>query len=315
MSTVETVRGPIDTADLGPTLLHEHIFVDGARGPRRTTRTCGVRATGTRKSASPTRSRSSAPFATRGSRRSSTRPPPVSVATSRAFSGSAEVDLNIVVATGIYAFLQLPNFLPTGPPRRLRSSSCARSKSESTTRGQGGLSQVLRRGARFDRRCSPHFRGDRSRGPRDRYPGDGAHERVGEDRADRARHADEARRRPDADRDRPCRRHQRPRLPPGDRRLGAALGFDRFNIPFFNPDADRVKTLAALVTEGYTSTDPSGPRRGVLLRLHDRRPELRGRDAGLPPYLPNILPQLLEAGVTQAQIDEMLTANAARFFA
>ena len=27
MSTVETVRGPVDVADLGPTLMHEHIFV------------------------------------------------------------------------------------------------------------------------------------------------------------------------------------------------------------------------------------------------------------------------------------------------
>ena len=27
MSTVETVRGPVDTADLGRTYMHEHIFV------------------------------------------------------------------------------------------------------------------------------------------------------------------------------------------------------------------------------------------------------------------------------------------------
>ena len=27
MPTVETVRGPVDTADLGPTLMHEHVFV------------------------------------------------------------------------------------------------------------------------------------------------------------------------------------------------------------------------------------------------------------------------------------------------
>ncbi len=27
MPTVETVRGPIDTADLGTTLMHEHVFV------------------------------------------------------------------------------------------------------------------------------------------------------------------------------------------------------------------------------------------------------------------------------------------------
>ena len=32
---------------------------------------------------------------------------------------------------------------------------------------------------------------------------------------------------------------------------GAILGFDRFNIPHFNPDADRIRTLLALLEEGY----------------------------------------------------------------
>ncbi len=27
MATVETVRGPVDTGGLGPTLMHEHIFI------------------------------------------------------------------------------------------------------------------------------------------------------------------------------------------------------------------------------------------------------------------------------------------------
>ena len=27
MAAIETVKGPIDTADLGPTLMHEHVFV------------------------------------------------------------------------------------------------------------------------------------------------------------------------------------------------------------------------------------------------------------------------------------------------
>ena len=32
---------------------------------------------------------------------------------------------------------------------------------------------------------------------------------------------------------------------------GAVLGFDRFNIPHFNPDEDRIRTLLALLEEGY----------------------------------------------------------------
>ncbi len=27
MTTIETVRGPVDTADLGRVLMHEHVFV------------------------------------------------------------------------------------------------------------------------------------------------------------------------------------------------------------------------------------------------------------------------------------------------
>ncbi|MCB1004335.1 MAG: hypothetical protein KDB35_09145, partial [Acidimicrobiales bacterium] len=27
MATIETVKGPLDTSDLGPTLMHEHVFV------------------------------------------------------------------------------------------------------------------------------------------------------------------------------------------------------------------------------------------------------------------------------------------------
>ena len=44
---------------------------------------------------------------------------------------------------------------------------------------------------------------------------------------------------------------------------GAWLGCDRFNIQHFNPDANRIETLVALVAEGYTdraSTSVTTPR-------------------------------------------------------
>ena len=48
----------------------------------------------------------------RASRRSSTRPRTASVASYRAWERiNAEVDLNLIVATGVHAFLELPNFL------------------------------------------------------------------------------------------------------------------------------------------------------------------------------------------------------------
>jgi phosphotriesterase-related protein len=35
LSTVETVRGPVDVAELGPTLVHKHIFVADPAAIRR----------------------------------------------------------------------------------------------------------------------------------------------------------------------------------------------------------------------------------------------------------------------------------------
>ncbi len=96
---------------------------------------------------------------------------------------------------------------------------------------------------------------------------------------------------------------------------GAALGCDRFNIPFFNPDADRVKTLAALVAEGYGSQIHLGHDAACFYDFMVGDPNFANER---PDYLHiwrTILPALLEAGVTQEQIDELTTVNARRFFA
>ena len=91
--------------------MHEHVFVLQPEALQNCTATSwAVRATGTRSSASPTRSRS-------GRRPGCGHPDDrrpyhrVSAATSPCIHRvNAEVDLNIVVATGVYAFLELPNF-------------------------------------------------------------------------------------------------------------------------------------------------------------------------------------------------------------
>ena len=95
---------------------------------------------------------------------------------------------------------------------------------------------------------------------------------------------------------------------------GAALGFDRFNIPFFNPDADRVETLAALVAEGYADRVHLGHDAACFYDFMTGDPNFADEN---PDYLhiwTTILPALLEAGVTQEQIDAMTTENARRFF-
>ena len=111
MSTVETVRGTLDVAEMGPTLMHEHIFVlqpealqnyghvwgasywDEEVGVRDAIVKLGaLRAAGIRTLVDPTA-------------------PGLGRYIPRIQRVAAEVDLNIVVATGVYAFLELPNFL------------------------------------------------------------------------------------------------------------------------------------------------------------------------------------------------------------
>ena len=96
---------------------------------------------------------------------------------------------------------------------------------------------------------------------------------------------------------------------------GASLGCDRFNIPHFNPDADRVRTLAALVAEGYVDRIHLGHDAACFYDFMIGNPPFAGER---PDYLHIsnvIVPQLLAAGVTEAQVETMLVDNPRRFFA
>src|ERR1041384_6633818 len=110
MPTVETVRGPVEADQLGPALMHEHVFVmqpealqnyghvwggrywgeegggGGAVPARRDVRDAGITTL-----VDPTA-------------------PGLGRFIPRIQRINAEVDLHIVVASGIYAFLELPNF-------------------------------------------------------------------------------------------------------------------------------------------------------------------------------------------------------------
>ena len=95
---------------------------------------------------------------------------------------------------------------------------------------------------------------------------------------------------------------------------GAALGYDRFNIPFFNPDANRIETLLALLAEGYGSQIHLGHDAACFYDFMTGDPNFADEK---PDYLHiwrTIVPALLEAGVTPAQIDELTTTNPRRFF-
>jgi phosphotriesterase-related protein len=95
---------------------------------------------------------------------------------------------------------------------------------------------------------------------------------------------------------------------------GASLGCDRFNIPHFNPDEKRIATLAALATEGYTDRIHLGHDAACFYDFMAHNPLFAHER---PDYLhisTRIVPALLAAGVRQEQIDEMLIANPRRFF-
>jgi phosphotriesterase-related protein len=98
---------------------------------------------------------------------------------------------------------------------------------------------------------------------------------------------------------------------------GAVLGMDRFGLDILNPTSDRVATVAALCERGYAdrmvlSHDAScfidwfGPDPESVRKLAPNWHYRHISDA--------VLPALRAAGVTDAQIDQMLVENPRRYF-
>ena len=75
-----------------------------------------------------------------------------------------------------------------------------------------------------------------------------------------------------------------------------------------------MRTLAALVAEGYTAQIHLGHDAACFYDFMVGDPNFADENPNYLHISRNIFPALLEAGVTQEQIDEMMVANAARFF-
>jgi phosphotriesterase-related protein len=100
----------------------------------------------------------------------------------------------------------------------------------------------------------------------------------------------------------------------GSRDTGAWLGFDRFNIEHFNPDARRIETLVALVGEGYADRIHLSHDAACFYDLMVGDPAFTDER---PDYLhisQTILPALRDAGVTEEQLDLMMVEGPRRFF-
>jgi phosphotriesterase-related protein len=316
MSTVETVRGPVDVGTLGRTLMHEHILLveaealnnyshafgpsywdEEARVADAVAKLDALRETGIRTLVDPTA-------------------PGLGRYLPRIVRINESVELNIIVASGLYAFIGLPNFLTYRSPEAIAEIFVREIRV--------GINDTGVRAGFL--KCAVEEHGMAGDTPRILAAIAIAAVETG---APVMVHTNAARRtgllaldaltRAGVDPSRIVIAHM------GDSNdmdylravgdSGAWMGLDRFGIDHFNPLADRVRTLVALLEAGY------GPQ---LHLSHDAAcfcdfmtgdPNFAGED---PSYLligRQVLPALRAAGVTDADIDALLIENPRRFFA
>ena len=316
MSTVETVRGPVAVAELGRTLMHEHIFVLEPDALQNYGHLWG---------ASYWDEEVRVADAIQKLRRLrdggfSTLVDPTAIGLGRNIPRiqriNAEVDLNIVVATGVYAFLELPSFLANRADdvvvglfvREIREGiddtgvkaaflKCAVEQHGLTGDTPRILALVAAAAVETGVPVMVHTNAPARTGLM-------ALETLTAAGVDPRRiviaHAGDSNDlgylRAIAD-------------------TGASLGCDRFSIEHFNPEAKRIETLAALVAEGYAGSVHLGHDAACFYDFMFGNPFFADEK---PDYLhieANVIPALLAAGVTRAHIDEMLIDNPRRFFA
>lgn len=324
MTTVETVRGPVDVADLGPTLMHEHVFVlgpehvsnygEGAwwdeeeRVSDAVAQLSALAAKGIKTIADPT---------VWGLGRYIPRIQRI----------AAQVpDLNIVVATGLYTYNDIPfQYIYRGPGLLLDGPDpmvadftrdivegiagtgvkaaflkCAVEEAGLTP----GVERVARAVAHTHRETGAPITVHTSSPA---HMGRVALDLFGKEGVDLTKvvvgHAGDSN---DLDY----------LMELAD--TGVILGMDRFGIDVYNSTADRVATVAALCERGYADR---------MVLSHDAScfidwfgPDPHALQKLLTPnwhynhISDDVLPALRERGVTDAQIDQMLVENPRRYF-
>jgi phosphotriesterase-related protein len=95
---------------------------------------------------------------------------------------------------------------------------------------------------------------------------------------------------------------------------GATLGCDRYGIEHFNPTPDRIRTLIALIGEGYADRIHLAHDGACFYDFMFGNPFFVDEHPDLLRISKSLLPALREAGVTEAQIDQMMVANPRSFF-
>jgi phosphotriesterase-related protein len=316
MSTVETVRGPVALADLGPTLMHEHVFVLDPEARENYNNLWGepywdedVRV-------------ADAIAKLRRLREGGihTIVDPTAIGLGRHIPRiqriNAEVDLNVVVATGVYAFLELRGFLAYRTDdaivelfvREIREGidntevKAAFLKCAVELHGLVGdipriLALVSEAAVETGAPVMVHTNAPARTGLialEVLMKAGVVPNRIVIAHAGDSNDLDYLRAIADT---------------------GASLGCDRFNVEHFNPDERRIETLTALIAEGYGDRIHLGHDAACFYDFMYQNPPFAHER---PDYLHisnRILPALLDAGVTHAQINQMLVVNPQRFFA
>jgi phosphotriesterase-related protein len=313
--SVETVRGPVGVHELGPTLMHEHIFVlsqetldnfnyfwgdawwdEEARVADAIAKLRALRDAGIQTLVDPT-----AVGLGRDIRRIQ--------------RVNAEADLNIVVCTGIYAFLELPGFF------KYRS---AESLAEFFVRElREGIDDTGVKAAFI--KCAVEEHGVIADVPLILSAVAAAAIETG---APVMVHTNAAARTGTLALDTLVAVGVEPSqiviAHAGDSNdldylraladTGAILGCDRFNIPAFNPDERRIETLVALLEEGYADRIHLGHDAACFYDFMVGNPIFANERPDYLHITQKILPVLPERGVTEEQIETMLVENPRTYF-
>jgi phosphotriesterase-related protein len=315
MDTVDTVLGPVGLAELGPTLMHEHVFVldqealqnyghawgasywdEEVRVADAVAKLQRLRDSGIRTIVDPTA-------------------PGLGRYIPRIQRVNAEVDLNIIVASGVYAFLELPSFLAYRSDdslielfvREIREGiddtgvkaaflKCAVEEHGVIADVPRILSVVAATAIETGVPVMVHTNAPAKTGllALDALMNAGVDpKRIVIAHMGDSNDLDYIRAIADT---------------------GASIGCDRFNIEHFNPDANRIETLTAILAEGYADRVHLGHDAACFFDFMFENPYFADEHADYQHISTKILPALLEAGVTQAQIDQMLVENPQRFF-
>jgi phosphotriesterase-related protein len=315
MSTVHTVRGPVDVAALGTTLMHEHIFIMDPQaftnygaiyGPPywdEEERVADAVAKLTR--------------ARDGGITSLVDPtvPGLGRDIARVARINAEVDLNIIVASGVYAFLEMPGFLAPRSDDAITEvfvREITEGINDTGVRAAflkcavehhgliGDIPRILRTVAaaavQTDVPVMVHTNAAHRTGllALQALTDAGVQpSRIVIAHAGDSNDLDYLRTLIDG---------------------GAWLGFDRFGIEHFNPTPDRVRTLAALVAQGYADRIHLSHDGACFYDFMVGNPFFAGEDADYLFISHEVLPALGEAGVSAEAIDQMTVANPRGFF-